>query len=197
MKLRVVSALATLALASACSKATPPGQYALSAHDAYERLAKRDLPDFISNRQCGVLIHVKAELLADKQVTWRITSSGLEMLSFTAIVTPVDASNARVDIVVSRIKDGKDAGKEAYDGTQFYPRPAVKQPVRPAIEEQVAALMEGRAFDAGNMPDFASDSVCNVQRAGLEGGSVVWSVKDKPGQQGIDQARARAGGVSK
>lgn len=39
-------------------------------------------------------------------------------------------------------------GKAAYSGGNFYPRPAVVQPVRPAIEEQVAALLEARPFDS-------------------------------------------------
>ena len=189
MNRRVLLAAAIAALASACSKALPPGQYALGLHEAYERLAKDDLPEFVGNRQCGILIHVRAEKLADRQITWRVTSSGREMLNFTAILTPVDAAHTRVDVAVSKDKDGK----EAYGGQQFYPRPAVKQPVRPAIEEQVAALLEMRAFDPEKAAAAGDNQVCNVQRAGLEEG-IVFRVDDIPGMDARQSARVRANG---
>ena len=190
MNRRVLLAAFIAALAPACSKAPPPGQYALSLHEAYERLAKDDLPEFVANRQCGILIHVRAEKLADRQITWRVTSSGREMLNFTAILTPVDAAHTRVDVVVSREKDGK----EAYDGARFYPRPAVRQPVRPAIEEQVAALLETRAFDPEKADAAGDNQVCNVQRAGLEEGVAHFKVDDLPGMDARQSARVRANG---
>jgi hypothetical protein len=192
MNLRMIFAIGALAMTSACSKALPPGQYALGLHEAYERLAKDDLPDFVANRQCGILIHVRAEKLADQQITWRVTSSGREMLNFTAILTPVDAAQTRVDVAVSKEKDGK----EAYDGARFYPRPAVKQPVRPAIEEQLAALLEKRAFEPGNASAAGDNSVCNVQRAGLEEGT-RFKVDDIPGMDARQSAQARANGGKK
>ena len=188
MQRQVILAASLAALAPACSKALPPGQYALGPHEAYARLAKDDLPDFVGNRQCGILIHVRAEKLADKQITWHITSSGREMLSFTAIVTPVDAVHTRVDVVVSKEKDGK----EAYDGARFYPRPAVRQPVRPAIEEQIAALLETRAFDAEKADAAGDNQVCNVQRAGLEEGIAHFKVDDLPGMDARQSAQVRA-----
>ena len=51
MHRRIIMAASFVALAPACSKALPPGQYALGPHEAYARLAKDDLPDFVGNRQ--------------------------------------------------------------------------------------------------------------------------------------------------
>ena len=79
-------------------------------------------------------------------------------------------------------------GREAYDGTIFYPRPAFNQPLRPAVEEQVAALLEGRAYDPARVPR-GSDSVCNVQRAGLEAGHRPFTLTDEPGLAALIQGR--------
>jgi hypothetical protein len=126
MKVRAIAGLAALAglaglagLAFLLVYSEPPGQVALSAHDAYERLANGDLTDFVFQRQCGILVHVKTETSPDQSVTWHIKSSGREMLSFTAMLAPVDDRDTRVDIAVSRERDGS----EAYDGTKDYPAP--------------------------------------------------------------------------
>src|SRR5438045_9735938 len=100
MKVRAIAGLAGLAFLSGCGE--PSGQVALSAHDAYEPLAKGDLTEFIFQRQCGILVHVKAEARPDRSVTWHIQSSGREMLSFTATLAPVNDRRTKVDIAVSR-----------------------------------------------------------------------------------------------
>jgi hypothetical protein len=184
MKVRTIAGLAGLALISGCSE--PPGQVALSAHDAYERLAKGDLTEFIFKRQCGILIHAKMEAEPDRSVTWHILSSGRRMLSFTATLTPVKARRTKVDIAVSRDPDGG----EAYDGTRFYRRPALQQPVRPALEELVAALLNERAFDAKRLPkrttnDFNINSPCDIQRGGVESGNARFSIDDTDGPTAI------------
>ena len=168
----------------------PPGQVALSAHDAYERLANGDLTDFIFERQCGILVHVKTTATPDQWVTWHIKSSGKEMLSFTAMLAPVDDRDTRVDIAVSRESDGR----EAYDGTKDYVRPALKQPVRPAIGELVAALLEGRPFDPSRLPedDLNINSTCDIQRGGVEEGIARFSINDIPGTDSYGTARIRA-----
>lgn len=185
MKVHAIAGLAGLALISGCSS-EPPGQIALSAHDAYERLAKGDLTEFIFKRQCGILIHAKTEAEPDRSVTWHILSSGREMLNFTATLTPVDDRRTKVDIAVSRDPDGG----EAYDGTRSYPRPALQQPVRPALEELVAALLNGRAFDAKRLPkrttcDFNINSACDIQRGGVEAGLFRWSIDNEDGPTAI------------
>ena len=175
-----------------CSK-PPANRYAVAAHDAYTRLADADLADFIMARQCGILIHARTSTDAEKAVTWHITSEGEEQLSFTATLTPVGEKETQIDISVS-----KDAnGKEAYSGSNFYPRPAVFQPIRPAVAELIASTLQARKFDVDNVtravvdhgdgtfgpPKNAGDnSVCQVQRAGLESGSVHFSIHDTPGE---------------
>src|ERR1700680_2173640 len=175
MNFRGIAGLAVLTLTAACDE--PPGQVALGVHEAYERLAQTDLADFIFKRQCGILVHVRTEKQPDRSVTWQILSSGEEMLRFIVTLTPVDNQQTKVDIAVSRDANGH----EAYDGTHFYTRPALMQPTRPAIEEQVAALLEGRNFDLSRLPAAPKDTVCNVQRAGLEEGTARFTIHDKPG----------------
>jgi hypothetical protein len=162
------------------------GVYQISAHDAYQRLLGSELPELVMARQCGILIHPRSEGVADRSVTWRVYSSGREMVNFTATLTPLDAGRTRVEISVGR----NSHGQEAYDGSLFYTRPAFNQPLRPAVEEQVAALLEGRSFDVTRVPR-GTDSVCDVQRAGLEEGTEHFSVTDRPASetQGLPAAR--------
>jgi hypothetical protein len=162
------------------------GVYEIGAHDAYERLLRSELPDLVMARQCGILIHPRSEGVADRSVTWRVYSSGREMVNFTATLTPLGAGRTRAEVSIGRNANGR----EAYDGSLFYTRPAFNQPLRPAVEEQVAALLEGRRFDVSRVPR-GTDSVCDVQRAGLEEGSERFSVTDRPASetQGIPEAR--------
>jgi hypothetical protein len=170
--MRILAALACLSLA-ACSP--PPGQYRIGLHDAYERLAASDFAGFMRERQCGILVHLqRTRELPDHAITWRILSSGREMLNFTATLTPVSDAETKVEISVFTDPDGS----EAYDGTDFYRRPALKQPLRPALEEQVASLMQGRAYDVANVTQEPKDEVCLIQRGGLETGTVRFSVND-------------------
>ncbi|MEO8373892.1 MAG: hypothetical protein ABI471_01615 [Sphingomonas bacterium] len=172
-----------------CGK-PPANRYAIAAHDAYTRLADADLDDFIMARQCGILIHAHTSTDADKAVTWHITSEGEEQLSFTATLTPVSEKETQIDISVS-----KDAnGKEAYRGSNFYPRPAVFQPIRPAVAELIASTLQARKFDVDNVTQAVVDhgdgtfgppsgggdnGVCQVQRGSLEAG-IHLGIHDKP-----------------
>jgi hypothetical protein len=162
---------------SACEPQLPPGQYKIGLHDAYERLASADFDDFKLERQCGIRIQIASEGVPDSSVTWRVTSSGRRMLSFTATLTPVDYKTTKVEIFIPR--DAHD--REAYDGTQQYPRPAVNQPVRPAIEEKIDSLLAGGPYDAKRMAaEYSGDSICTLQRNGREIG-LCFTVNDKPG----------------
>lgn len=176
-----------LALAGALAGCGPePGVYEISAHEAYTRLLRSELPELVMARQCGILIHPRTEGVTDRSVTWRVYSSGREMVNFTATLTPLDAGRTRAEVSIGR----NAYGQEAYDGSLFYMRPAFNQPLRPAVEEQVAALLEGRSFDVSRVPR-GTDSVCDVQRAGLEEGSQRFSVIDRPASetQGIPEAK--------
>src|SRR5262245_58263332 len=140
MNKRTILLLSGLVMLSACERELPAGQYKIGLHDAYERLANADFEDFKSERECGIRIHIASQAVPEHSVTWLVTSSGRRMLSFTATLTAVDDNTTQVDISVSPGAHGR----EAYDGTQGYPRPAVNQPVRPAIEEKIASLLAGR-----------------------------------------------------
>jgi hypothetical protein len=167
-----------LAMLSACSEPRlPPGQYKLGLHDAYERLAKGDFNDFKFERHCGILITIASQWQHERAITWHVTSSGRRMLSFTATLTPVDDKTTKVEVSIPREANGR----ETYDGTQQYPRPALNQPVRPAIEEKIASLLTGRPYEAERMSqEYSSDYAYTLQRRGLESGA-CFTVDDEPG----------------
>ena len=169
---RLVAVLLLAACAAGCSR--EPGVYPVALHDAFQKLAENKLEDFKFKRQCGILIHFRPDSILDKSVTWRVYSSGTELFSFTANLTPVGDSKTKVSVEVSKDPDGTDV----YAGTDFYPRPALMQPLKPAVEEAIAADLEGRAFDPQRVPKPPEkDSVCLIQRGGLEHGH-GFSVED-------------------
>lgn len=154
-----------------------PGVYDLPLHEAFTRLATNKLEDFSFKRQCGILVHLSPEPIQDESITWRVFSSDEEVLSFTARLTAIGDKKTKVSLDIAKDADGT----QAYDGKDFYPRPALKQPLRPALEEAVAAALEGRQFDESRLADIPGDnSVCNVQRAGLEAGH-RFTIHDEPG----------------
>ena len=171
------------ALLWGCSK--PVEGYAVSVDDAYRRLMASDMEGLKMGRQCGILIHFQPSGTPNKSVTWQVTSSGREMVRFTVDLVP--AGEGRTKFSVTMPPD--EHGQEPYAGGQFRPRPAFNQPLRPAIEEQIAALLEGRDYSWRNVPT-GTDSVCNVQRAGLEEGH-RFSINDDPGSDSAGTAQRR------
>ncbi len=174
LKARVAAVLLMAAGLPSCGG---PGTYDLSQQEAYSRLVDNKLEDFAFSQQCGILIHLVPEGVPYQSVTWTVYSTGANMVSFTAHLTATGEHKTKVDIEVSKDPDGT----EAYSGHSDYPRPAFRQPLRPAIEEAIAAALEGRKFDPSHFERTnEGNSVCNVQRAGLESGR-RFSVDDEPG----------------
>jgi hypothetical protein len=159
-----------------CGEDKPPGVYDVSIADAYQRLLANELGDLVYRRQCGILLHVTPQGLGGKQVTWHVRSSGEDVVEFTAVLTSLGDKQTKVEIKMPA--DPK--GGEVYDGDKFYPRPAFNQPLRPAVEEQVSAILEGRPFEIERVGP-GRDSVCNVQRGGLEETGTPFHVNDRPG----------------
>ena len=157
---------AVLGLAGCGEDPLPPGVYNIPIRDAYQRLVSNNLSELVFRRQCGILIHVTPEGVPVAKVRWTVTSSGQEIVSFTALLTPVSDKQTKVEL---KISSDPDNGGELYDGNKFYRRPAFNQPLRPAVEEQVSAILEGRKFEIERV-GAGRDSVCNVQRGGLESG---------------------------
>jgi hypothetical protein len=176
----VLAAMAT----SACQE-RPPGVYDLSITEAYQRLFRHTLPDLVFAKQCGILIHVRPEGVPNQRVTWRVYSSGQKVVEFSAVLTAIGDRQTKIVIDMPR----GDKSGEAYDGSQFYVRPAFNQPLRPAVEEQVAAILESRAFDVRRVGP-GTDKVCHVQRGGLESGR-VFRVDDVPGMDARQSADCR------
>ena len=156
----------SLGLAACGDEPLPPGVYNIPIRDAYQRLVGNQLAELVFRRQCGILIHVRPEGVPTSKVRWTVTSSGEEVVQFTALLTPVNDKQTKVEI---KIPADPDNGGELYDGKKFYRRPAFNQPLRPAVDEQVAAILERRKFEIERVGP-GRDTVCNVQRGGLESG---------------------------
>jgi hypothetical protein len=170
------AAMMALALAG-CGRAET-GVYDLPLAQAYDRLEKADIAGFRTARQCGLLIHLQALKKVGDAITWQVTSSGRPMLSFTVDLDATDAETTRATIRVS----GPHKSGEAYDGDEFYVRPALNQPLRPAVQELIDAAMAQRPYDVWNIPQpINTDKVCSVQRASIESRGKAFSVDDKPG----------------
>jgi hypothetical protein len=174
--------LSVIVLAAGLSGcAQEPGVYSLPLHDAYERLAHNTFDGFKLARQCGILIHISPEPIQDESIIWRVFSSDEEQVSFTARLSAVGDKKTKVTVEVSQDPDGT----EAYDGKDFYPHPAFRQPLKPAVEEAIAATLENRPFDVAKVVDIPGDNqVCNIQRGGLESTGRAFSVHDKAGEWG-------------
>jgi hypothetical protein len=162
----IIFLTATLGLAACGDDPLPPGVYNIPIRDAYQRLVSNQMSELVFRRQCGILIHVRPEGVPTGKVRWTVTSSGEEVLTFMALLTPVSDKQTRVEL---KMQADPDNGGEMYDGNKFYRRPAFNQPLRPAVEEQVSAILEGRKFEIERVGP-GKDTVCNVQRGGLESG---------------------------
>jgi hypothetical protein len=174
--------VAVAAVLSGCGQ--PPGQYAMGVHEVYERLLNSDFTEFRYDRQCGILIHIKADGHPDRSITWEVSSIGRRMLTFTARLTPVDATHTKIDIDVSKEANGR----EAYDGNQKYWRPAVRQPIRPAVEEQIASTLAGRPYSDKHLPHkiIPANDACDIQQAGLITGLYCVRADDPPTIEAAD-----------
>jgi hypothetical protein len=168
MSKRFLAAACALALA-ACSSAEselPRGHYPVAKEDALQKLLAAPTLEFKLARHCGVLIHLIPRRSGDV-VRWSVYSSNRETFYFEAKVVSTSEKSSRVEIAVGP----KEAnGREAYDGTQDYYRPAMQQPIRPGIEEFIDSTMKNRPYVAEGLP--FKDGVCSVQRGGLESGTL-------------------------
>lgn len=167
-----------------CSNAPEPAGYPISVDEAYARLKASDLSDLLYHRRCGVPIKGASGGVPGKEVYWQVMSGGEERLRFTVTLTPVDAQHTKARVTIAaREHDG-----EGYDGSHHYKRPVLEQPIRPAVEEQVAAILESRDYDK-ERAGRGDDSVCDVQRAGSESGSARFSVNERGPDTVRDSAR--------
>ncbi|MEA3003507.1 MAG: hypothetical protein QOH81_2295 [Sphingomonadales bacterium] len=173
MAIRLSVTMLPLLVALAGCGTREPGTFDLPAATVFARLTSGNMDDFRFARQCGLLIHFRTETEANRKVRWVVTSSGAEVASFAARLIPLDGGKTKVTIEIPRAPDGG----EIYDGTKAYLRPALHQPLRPAIEELIAARVEQRAYDASRLPlpgASSPDGACDIQRGGLEAGIGHW-----------------------
>lgn len=179
-----------------CASPPPSVGYELPVQEVYKRLLKADMNGFRMARQCGILIHFELQAVTDKEIGWRVTSSGREMLWFKIKLIPEGPNRTRTEVEVA--PDPK--GGEKYDGDYFYMHPAIHQPLRPAVKELVDSAIEGRSFDVWKIPPpiNTNDNVCSVQRGSLEQGRpfhVDDGPRDGPGESQKRQDEPNRSGI--
>jgi hypothetical protein len=183
----------TLAV-TGCSSGPDAAVYNLPVQEVYERLLEADMTGFRTARQCGILIHFEQQIVTNREVGWRVTSSGREMLWFKIKLIPDGPNRTRTEVEVS--PDPK--GGEKYDGDYFYIHPAIHQPLRPAVKELVDAAIERRAYDVWKIPEpiNTNDDVCSVQRGAIEGMGTPFHVDDQPGDGPGESQRRKSSPAS-
>jgi hypothetical protein len=166
MKRAIGGLILAVALAG-CGNAPPPDEkgFKLSVEQAYQRLVNSNMAEMRDAFQCGLLVHLHPRGITNQSVTWSVSSSNREMFNFTVHLAASDDGGVTTRIAVS----ADERGGEAYDGDNLYPQPAMNQPIRPAIEEQVAALLEGRPFDRQRVQADWNEA-CLMRRTVLQNG---------------------------
>lgn len=168
MTARLLALLALSGVVTACSNAEPG--YPLDVNQVYARLEASKLEALIRTRRCGVPVSVQVYRPSEREVEWSIRSGGEEYLSLTATLQPT--SNGRT-LVTLAAKDSV-YGDQAYSGDKPYPRPLLSQPILPAFQAQVDALIAGTEMaDPGNR-----DQVCGVQAGSRESKVVNFQADD-------------------
>lgn len=167
--IKLLACLPLLAALAGCATPAPAG-YALSPNQVYARLKDSDLAALIKQRRCGVPLGVRVEGTPGKSVRWHITSGGEEYLLLTAQLRPTPEGRT----LISYTAWDTVYGRQAYEPGKFYPRPVVSAPILPALEAQVAALIEGKELAPLGNPD----KVCGVQRGGADNNVTKFQADD-------------------
>lgn len=153
-----------------------PGTYDIPMAEAYQLLQAEPLDDFRRDRQCGLVYRLVPSGNGTDEVTWQVFSGGVQLLWFKARLTPASSDETRVTIEVETDREGK----ELYSGDYETFRPVVAQPLRPAIEEAIGAVLEKRPFNGDGLPSEDNPNPCNMQRNMLEDGRLL-TINDQPG----------------
>jgi hypothetical protein len=169
MGMKPFLAAGACALLAACGASAEPGVFDLPKQEVYDRLSRNNLDVLRLRHSCGILIHLSQSARNGEEIDWRVTHNGETKLQFSVRLEEVSPTQTRVKLSI----DSKDPeGGELYDGDYVTHYPAVQQPVRPGIEEAIAAVLEGREFDKSRARPGPDDDVCDVQRASFRNDGV-------------------------
>jgi Zn-dependent protease with chaperone function len=164
--------------------------YAMPVHEAWQRLSQGSIAPFLRDRQCGILVHAHVSAVADKSVTWSITSETVEQIRFTATLTADGADATRVTLSIEDFEETFQLSEAADPDKPSYPvakRPALRPPLRPYFAEAMNAMLESRSFRASRVidPAFMQDDgpkvtseICASQQSRLVRGE-HFSIHDK------------------
>ena len=115
--------------------------YDVPAAQVYQRLSTMPIPaELRKGTDGGVTVETEPE----KTVRWKMTAQGYEALRITATITPMAGGKAAA--VATEIEFAE-TGPQAADGKALNEMQSVKAIGGILIGEQIAATIEGRAFD--------------------------------------------------
>jgi hypothetical protein len=124
--------------------------YPVSLHEAWIRLSRGGIGDYLENSSCGLPIESQVDGETDRSVTWRISSEGQDLIRFTATLTAVDEQTTRVSLAI----DDSQTYTPVYDSRDmsappnpWNPYPVLAPPLRPGFSEAISAMLEQRLYD--------------------------------------------------
>jgi Zn-dependent protease with chaperone function len=166
--------------------------YPVPVHEAWLRLSQGSLGAFIRDRHCGILVHVHQTAVVDQNVTWSITSEGVEQIRLAATVAADGPKATRVTLTIEDAEKTvlwTDSRQPELGPWPVAMRPALMPPLRPFVAEAMTAMLEQRAFDPKRVvPPAGGDEsarwtgdVCGSHRTQLETAGRHLSIHDDPG----------------
>ncbi len=132
-----LAAIVGLALAG-CAR--PGVVYQVPIADAHAALERSDVPRIIFG---GAQVEVQILEQGPSRVIWQINEGGAEQLHFTADLAAVDGQSTLVTIAVA----GPDSGPHVANKQRLDSAPTIVNLYATAMEEQVASVLEHRAFE--------------------------------------------------
>ena len=117
--------------------------YDIAPSDAMARLQQADIARFKAAESFGMPIDISAAPDGSDTMRWQVSSGLFNVASFSVRLDPNGSGAITPNILVP----SDPAGGEIYDGDKHYDHPALRQPLRPAIQELVDAALTQRSFD--------------------------------------------------
>ncbi|MDE2302638.1 MAG: hypothetical protein KGK11_08780 [Sphingomonadales bacterium] len=158
--IRGCSVLLAVALLAGCTTAPDDDLFQLPLGDAFMRLQMADLAGFKAVESCGAPLSIATDPIAPDRIRWRLASGISDVATVTVQLTAEgdDATRVAIDIPPT-------AQQQPFVVRGIaLPRPVVQQPLRPAVQELVAAALQQRPFDPSHLPQ-GGDDACAQQRA--------------------------------
>ena len=158
-----------------------PPNYPLPLHEAWLRLRKGNISDYVAASHCGVPVVVKVSGETDRTVVWSVASEREEVIRIVAELSAEGDAATRVALEIVDLQKNVTVSASTAARTRTALavfRPALDPPLRRNFNALVGALIDKRVYDLPKISysydlvnDIVSDARCKVQRALAESGS--------------------------